>query len=67
MLAATAMGDTPCGIFAQKQKHGPAPHSFFTILYSMKGLAAPIPPHAPSPGLVRLPAAPRPPRARPLL
>lgn len=36
------MGDTPCGIFAQKQKHGPAPHSFFIIPYSMKGLAAAI-------------------------
>jgi len=40
MLAATAMGDTPCGIFAQTQRPGAYPHSFFIIPYSMKGLAA---------------------------
>ena len=40
MLAATAMGGTPCGIFAQTQRLGAYPHSFFIIAYSMKGLAA---------------------------
>ena len=40
MLAATAMGLRLCGIFAQKQKPPADPHSFHTIPYSMKGLAA---------------------------
>ena len=34
------MGVRLCGIFAQKQKPASTPHSFFTIPYSMKGLAA---------------------------
>ena len=50
MLAATAMGDTPCVIFAQKQKPGATPHSFFIIAYSMKGLAAASRSAAPLPG-----------------
>ena len=34
------MGLRLCGIFAQKQKPFAYPHSFHTIPYSMKGLAA---------------------------